>query len=166
LIILASLIVAAAVVWGALQLVAELRAAREDAARTRSAALVALFAPAIAEAQRDPRAFVVWQPIAAIARQLFPAEAAALDRAAGGRFPFTAEQIQAAHGQWTADWLAWERSHDAIYKGKASAAQAAEADTATLRRELEAIEQEKLDLYQRRYADYVRVGKALQSLIQ
>ena len=123
-IILASLIVAAAIAWAALHIVAELRAGREETARARTAALLALFAPGVADAQRDPRGFLVWQPIAAIARQLFPSEAAALDRAAGGRFPFTVEQIQSAHAQWTADWLAWERAHDAIYKRKASVASA------------------------------------------
>src|SRR5207253_4306835 len=143
-------IVTAAIVWAALQIVTELRAAREQAARRRTAALVALFAPALAEAQRDPRAFLVWQPIASIVRQLFPADAAELDRAAGGRFPFTAEQIQNAHAQWTADWLAWERTHDAEYKRKAAAASAslAAGDAATIRRKLDAIEQEQLDLYQ------------------
>jgi len=165
LIIVAALIVAGAVAWAAVQIAAELRAARQDAARTRAAALVALFAPGLADAQRDPRAFLVWQPLAAIARQLFPAEAADLDKAAGRRFPFTPEQIQSAHSQWTADWLAWERTHDALYKRKAAAASASGGDPAALRGELESIEQEKLDLYQRRYAEYVRVGKALQSLV-
>jgi hypothetical protein len=33
------------------------------------------------------------------------------------------------------------------------------------RARLDAIEGEKLDLYQRRYADYVRTAKALQALI-
>jgi hypothetical protein len=166
-ILVAALIVAAAVAWAALQVVAELRAAREEAARRRTVALLALFAPAIADAQRDPRAFLVWQPIASIMRQLFPPDAAALDRAAGGRFPFTTEQIQNAHSQWTADWLAWERTHDAIYKGRAAAASAALAsggDPAAVRGELDVIEQEKLDQYQRRYAEYVRIAKALQSL--
>ena len=164
-IVLASLIVAAAIAWGALQIVKELQAAREEAARARTAALLALFAPALADTERDPRAFLVWQPIAAIARQLLPAEAAELDRAAGGRFPFTVQQIQSAHGLWTADWLAWERSHDAIYKRKAAVASAAGGDAASLRGELDAIEQEKLDLYQRRYAEYVRIAKALQALV-
>ena len=165
--LLASLVVAAAVAWAALYIAGELRAAREEASRERASALLALFAPAIADAQRDPRAFLVWQPIASIVRQLFPTDAAALDRAAGGRFPFTTEQIQNAHAQWTADWLAWERTHDAEYKRKAAAASArlaAGGDAATIRGELDAIEQEKLDLYQRRYTEYVRIGKALQSL--
>jgi len=157
-ILIAAIGLAAAVLWAARQIVAELRAARDESARARSAALLGMFAPALAEAQRDPRAFLVWQPIAAVARQLYPTEAAALDRASGGRFPFTAEQIQAAHAQWTADWLAWERAHDAEYKRRA-------AHPAATRSELDAIEQEKLDQYQRRYAEYVRIAKALQSLV-
>lgn len=153
-------------VWAGRQIVAELRAAREEASRQRIAALLALFAPAFVDVQRDPRAFLVWQPLASTARELFPSESAALDRAAGGRFPFSPEQIQGAHGQWTADWLAWERSHDATYKRKAASAALAAGDPATVRGEMEAIEQEKLDLYQRRYAEYVRIAKALQSLAQ
>jgi len=165
--LLASLIVAVAVAWAALQVVGELRAAREETARDRESALLALFAPAIAAAQADPRAYLVWQPIAKIARQMFPTESAALDRAAGGTFPFTAEQIQAAHAQWTADWLAWERLHDAEYKLKAAhaASELATAnDAGVARGKVDAIEREKLDLYQRRYSEYVRVAKALQAL--
>ena len=127
-----------------------------------------LFAPAIAAAQGDPRAYLVWQPIATIARQMFPAESAALDRAAGATFPFTSEQIQAAHAQWTADWLAWERLHDTEYKLKAALAAselAATNNSDVARGKADAIEREKLDLYQRRYADYVRTAKALQALV-
>ncbi|HMF93641.1 MAG TPA: hypothetical protein VKE96_05075 [Vicinamibacterales bacterium] len=162
-ILAASLVVAAAIVWAALQIVAQLRAAREESSRARMLALIELFAPARADTQRDPRAYLVWQPVAAIARQLFPAESAALDRAAGGTFPFTAADLQAAHAQWTADWLAWERAHDAEYKVKAAeVAAAAPPDVA--RGKLDAVENEKLDRYQRRYADYVRIAKALQAL--
>jgi hypothetical protein len=166
-IVLASLIVAGAIAWAALQVVGELRATREEHVRARMLALVELFVPARAAAQQDPRAYLVWQPIAALARQLFPVETAALDRAAGGAFPFTAADLQAAHAQWTTDWLAWERAHDAEYKLKAAAA-AAELAAATTsdvaRGKLEAVENEKLDRYQRRYADYVRTAKALQAL--
>ena len=35
----------------------------------------------------------------------------------------------------------------------------------TLRARVDAIERQKLDLYQRRYAEYVRVAKALQALM-
>jgi hypothetical protein len=166
--VVALLIVAAAVAWAARQIVAELRAAREEASRARTGALLELFAPALMAVQADPRAYLVWQPIARVARQLFPAEAAALDRAAGGVFPFTSEQIQAAHTQWTADWLAWERTHDAEYKFKAvqaAAELAAAGNSDVARGKVDAIEREKLDLYQRRYADYVRTAKALHALL-
>jgi hypothetical protein len=166
-ILLASLIVAVAIAWAALQLVAELRAAREERSRARMLALLELLAPARAAAQQDPRAYLVWHPIAALARKLFPGEMAALDRAAAGAFPFSPADLQAAHAQWTADWLAWERAHDAEYKLKAAAAAAELAASSTpdvARGKVDAVENEKLDRYQRRYAEYVRVAKALQAL--
>ena len=173
--LLSALIVAAVVYWATLQIVAEMKAAREDAARDRALAIAELFAPAQGAVERDPRAFLTWHPLAQIVRQLFPSDLAALDRAAGGTFPFTRDQIQAAHAQWTTDWLGWERAHDTEYKLKAASLQrdlALDALEATLpggstvaRARLEAVEQEKLDLYQRRYQDYVRVAKALQALI-
>jgi len=166
-ILLASLVVAGAVAWGALQIVAELRAAREARAAARMLSLVELFAPAIVAAQQDPRLYLVWQPIAKLARQLLPTEAAALDRAAGATFPFSAADLQAAHAQWTTDWLAWERAHDTEYKLKATVAaaeRAASGNADVARATLDAIENEKLDRYQRRYAEYVRVAKGLQVL--
>lgn len=165
-ILAAAILVAGAIVWAARLVASEIRAARDAASRGRTSALLDLFAPALAAAQQDPRAYLVWQPIARIARQLLPDECAALDRAAGSAFPFSAEQIQAAHARWTADWLAWERAHDAEYKRRAAAAVAdlaASGNSQAARGALDAVEQEKLDLYQRRYAEYVRVAKALQS---
>jgi hypothetical protein len=162
-----AVLVAAALWWAAQQVAGELRAAREDASRARTLALLELFAPALRDAENDPRTLLAWQPCAKVARQLFPNECAALDRAAGAPFPFTPDQLQAAHARWTTDWLAWERAHDASYKLKAAAVEqelAAAGGSSALRSRLEAIEQEKLDLYQRRYAEYVRVAKALQTL--
>jgi hypothetical protein len=166
-ILVASLIVAGAIAWAALQVVAELRAAREESSRARMLALVELFAPARTAAQQDPRAYLVWHPIATLARQVFPTETAALDRATGGTFPFSTADLQAAHAQWTTDWLAWERAHDAEYKLKAAEAAAqlaASGPSDVARGKVEAVENEKLDRYQRRYAEYVRVAKALQAL--
>jgi sulfite reductase beta subunit-like hemoprotein len=166
-ILIASLIVAGAIVWAALQVVAELRAARSERSRARMLALVELFGPARLTAQQDPRAYLVWQPLAALARQLFPSESSELDRAAGGTFPFTAADLQAAHAQWTTDWLAWERAHDAEFKLKATIAAAevaASGNSDVARGKLDAVENDKLDRYQRRYAEYVRVAKALQAL--
>jgi hypothetical protein len=166
-VLIAASIVAGALWWVAQEIVGEMRAAREEAARARTLALVQLFAPALSAAQTDPRALLAWQPLAKIARQLFPSDSAALDRAAGASFPFTGEQVQAAHAQWTADWLAWERTHDATYKLKAASAEqelTASGGSPALRAKLDAIESEKLDLYQRRYSEYVRIAKALQAL--
>jgi len=168
-IVLAALIVAAAIGWAAQQIVAELRAARATSAtKEQVAAMLTLFAPALTATQQDPRAFLVWQPIASAARQLFPDAFAALDRATGGAFPFAKERIEAAHSQWTADWLAWELAHDTEYKLNTAAAQhdvAMPGASPVTRARLDAVEREKLDLYQRRYAEYVRTAKALQALI-
>ena len=165
-IVLSAIIVAAAVAVAAAIIARELRASREAAGGARLASLLSVFAPAIVDTQRDPRAFLVWQPLAKAGRQLFPAEFAALDRATGATFPFPVERIEAAHAQWTADWLAWELAHDTEFKLKAATAEheVATQGTAAARAKLDAVEREKLDLYQRRYADYVRTAKALQAL--
>jgi hypothetical protein len=165
--LLGALIVAAALWWVAQQVVGELRAARDEASRTRTLGLVELFGPALRDAQSDPRALLVWQPLAKMVRELFPAECAALDRASGAPFPFTPDHLQTAHALWTTDWLAWERSHDAEYKLKAAVVEqelAAAGSSLVLRGKLDAVEREKLDLYQRRYSEYVRIAKALQTL--
>jgi hypothetical protein len=166
-ILIAALALAGVATFFGRQIVGELRAAREEAARGRALALLQMFTPGQAAAQTDPRALLVWQPLAKTARELFPRDFASLDVAAGTTFPFTKDQLQAAHAQWTADWLAWERTHDAEYKLKAAVAERelAEAGGSALgRSRLEAVEREKLETYQRRYQEYVRIAKALQAL--
>ena len=161
------MIVALAVGGASAQLVAELRRGREDGQRSREITLAAFFAPAIS-AQDDPRALLTWQPLAKTLRSRFPAEFAALDAASASTFPFSRELLASAHARWTTEWLAWEKSHDATYKLKALVAQQelqGDAGSAVGRAKLEAIDREKLELYQRRYEEYVRVGKALQALI-
>ena len=146
----------------------ELQSARRDAARGRQLALIQMFSAGQSAAYADLRALLVWQPVAKAARALFREEFADIDRASGATFPFTHEQIQAAHSQWTADWLAWERSHDFDYKLKAAVAEqelVASGGSALGRAKLDAVEREKLDLYQRRYQEYVRTAKAIQALI-
>ena len=165
--LLSASILAAAVVWAAVRIVDEQRLAREAVARGRAMALLQIFAPALAAAQADPRALLVWQPLAKSARQLFPEEFASLDHASGATFPFTSEQLQAAHSIWTADWLAWEQRHDAEFKLKAALIEhevAGLGPSALGRAKIEAVEREKLELYQSHYRDYVRTAKALQAL--
>jgi hypothetical protein len=166
-VLLSALLISAAVVWAGLRMATAVRASRPDPIRARTLELMAMFAPALSAAVGDPRAILVWQPLARMGRQLFPEEFALMDRTAGSVFPFSDDRLQSAHAQWTADWLAWERSHDAEYKLKAAVVEreiAAAGTSAVLRARLDAVESEKLDLYQRRYQEYVRVAKALQAL--
>ena len=146
----------------------ELKEARQAIVRARTLEVLRAFIAAPAEAAADPRALLAWEPLAKATRQVFPDEFAQLDRACGAAFPFSGDSIESAHARWTADWLAWERSHDADYKLKAAVVEeelARSAESPVVRARLDAVEREKLDLYQRRYAEYVRVAKALQSLI-
>ena len=166
--VLSAVVVAAAIAWAGVRISGELRSAREQAARARTVDIASLFAPGIAAAAEDPRALLTWQPLAAAARKLFPDAFQSLDDASGGRFPFGADQIEAAHARWTADWLAWELAHDVEFKLKAAAAQAELKESGgeqLARARADAVEREKLELYQRRYADYVRTAKALQALL-
>jgi hypothetical protein len=165
--VLGALIVAGVLWWIGQQIVSELQAARHEESRARTLALVELFAPGLAAAQHDPRTLLVWYPLAKVVRQLFPAECSSLDRLSGAPFPFTPELVESAHARWTADWLAWERTHDADYKLKAVVAEkelAASGGSPVMRAKLDAVEREKLDLYQQHYADYVRIAKALHAL--
>jgi hypothetical protein len=162
---LSALVVAAAVVWGSLRISAALAARPEPASRT--ADLLALFGPAMAAVRDDARQLLVWQPVAVTARKLFPQDFAALDAAHGKTFPFTSEELQAAHSRWTADWLAWERSHDAECKLKVTLLEhemGERLSTPAGRARLDALERDKLDRYQRHYEEYTRIAKGLQAL--
>jgi hypothetical protein len=165
--LLSAIIIAASIVWAAQRLVSSRRdaALRDDASKTRVLALLQLFAMPVTGVSGDPRALISWHPLARSARALFPDEFASLDSAYGGEFPFTRTQIEEAHARWTADWLAWERTHDTEYKLKATEAERqTTGDASVVRARLDSIEREKLDRYQRRYEEYVRVAKALQAL--
>jgi hypothetical protein len=92
-----------------------------------------------------------------------------LDAASGGSFPFTREQIQNAHARCTAQWLAWERAHDAEYSVKTAEVQEAidrSSATPLLRTRLAALEQQKLERYQQRYEEYIKTAKALAALAE
>jgi len=168
LLLTATIVAAAAIVVGARLIAVEIRQSHRDAANVRTLTILQTLAPGIEAARSDPRALLVWHPIAQTLRRLCPDEFAVLDGAAGGPFPFPPDQLRAAHAQWTADWLAWERSHDADYKDRAAVAQQeleASRDSAAAHAKVDAVERQKLELYQRRYQEYIQVGKALQSLI-
>ena len=166
-VIIATLVLAAALVLSAFRIAAELAALRRESARNRTLQIAAMFAPGLAAAQDDPRALLTWQPLALKVRTLFPEEFAALDKASGEPFPFSPERLQAAHARWTADWLAWERAHDAQSKLKAAEAAhdlAASNNAPVMRARCDAVEQDKLESYQRHYEEYIRIAKGLQSL--
>jgi len=170
LLLLSAVIVSAAVLAAAAIVARGRGAAPADRAAVPSATqlrILATFAPGIAAAAEDPRALLVWQPLASTARAMFPADFAAIDRAAGATFPFSREQIEAAHARWSTEWLSWEHAHDAEYKLKAAAAEEelrASPGSAVLRARLDSVEREKLERYQRRYEEYTRVSKALKNL--
>jgi len=168
--LIAALLVSGSVILVGLRVAKEMAAARKEELRRRTEQLMNLFATGLSAAAEDPRALLVWQPFAVIARKVFPDEFTALDQASSGRFPFTKDYLEAAHARWTADWLAWERTHDSDYKLKAAEAEeqitASGAPATLVRARLDAIEREKLELYQRRYSEYVQVSKALQALMK
>jgi len=164
---LALLVIAAALLFASARIVSALHLARRDETIRH---LQTMFAPAIQAVQHDPRQFLVWYPLAQASRRLFPDAFSALDRASGGTFPFSRDQVQEAHAQWTADWLAWERSHDSEYAVKAAALQEeltrGGALTSTVgRARATALEHEKIDRYQERYQQYILTAKALQALV-
>lgn len=154
----------------------ELRQRREDAIALE---LVRVFGPVRDAVQRNPKELLAWYPLGRAARQMWPEACGRLDAATGATFPFTREQVDAAHAQWTSSWLAWERQHDAEYKLRAAQleqdlvaeerrAGTFDASRGTLsplgRARLEAVDREKLERYQDRYEEYVRVAKALAAL--
>ena len=101
-VLLAALFVSTAIVWAGLRIASAVQASRPEPIRARALELTAMFAPALSAAA-DPRAILVWQPLARMARQMFPEEFALVDQAAGDTFPFSNDRLQAAHAQWTAD---------------------------------------------------------------
>ncbi len=140
--------------------------------RRREAAvqqLLATFGPAAAAVQQDPRQLLVWYPLAQSSRKLFPQAFSELDKASGGTFPFTRDQVQAAHARCSSDWLVWERAHDAEFSLKAAQVEddivrAGGPASPLLRTRVAAVEQQKLERYQQRYEEYIKTAKALANL--
>jgi hypothetical protein len=168
LIALAVLVGAGVIAWAVIRAsrVTTVASVDADAAKSRQLALLSAFAPAVAAAAHDPKVIATWQPVVKTAKALFPAEFAALEKASGATFPFSGDLVRQAHATWTTEWLVWERSHDAEFKRRAAAAHVDPNApmTAATRAVLDAIENEKLELYQRRYAEYVKIAKALQAI--
>jgi hypothetical protein len=163
-------LLSAAGVWAAAIALWRMGDAIEKQRRTAAIQhLLATFGQAASAAQQDPRALLVWYPLAQTSRRLFPDAFVELDRGAGGTFPFTKDQLRAAHAKCSSDWLAWERAHDAEFSLKAAevqneidrAGQSAAHASPLLRTRLAAIEQQKLERYQQRYEEYIKTAKAL-----
>jgi hypothetical protein len=149
-----------------LLVVTQLRARRRD---TQILGLLATFGPVAERARSDPRVLLAWYPTAEAARRIFPDAFEAIDQNGTDRFPFDAAQLEAAHARWTTDWLEWERNHDSEYRQRSEAIEA-ELDRSVgvaskaARDRLEILEREKLERYQRRYEEYVRISRALANL--
>jgi len=161
----AAAVVAAFALW---RLSDAVERGRRDAAVQR---MLDLFGPSAAAVQEDPRRLLAWYPLARASRQLFPEAFAELDRASGGQFPFNKEQLQAAHARCSSDWLAWERAHNAEFSLKAAQveddiARGQGPASPLLRTRLAAVEQEKLEVYQRRYEEYIKTAKALAAFVE
>lgn len=131
------------------------------------ALLIAGVGPAVARA--DGRELLGWRHVAGTLRDLLPEAVREIERRTGAPFPFPPEVVEDAHARWTADWLAWERAHDIRFRQRTSALEAelresGELGTAAGQARLAALDDEKLQDYQRRYEEYVRVGRELAAL--
>ncbi|MCY4633074.1 MAG: hypothetical protein OXG04_00935 [Acidobacteria bacterium] len=144
--------------------------ARRDLARQHRERLVAILITSLspAAARSEPRDLLAWRGAADTARRLFPEAVGAIERRTGEAFPFPHAVVDDAHARWTAEWLAWERRHDADFKQRANALDTdlrAAGDTpAGVRARLSALDDEKLQAYQERYEEYVRIGNGLAAL--
>lgn len=164
---LALAVITVAVVCGLVgrSVVSAQRDCRRDA---QILSLLSTFGSVRQSTRSDPRALLDWYAVAESARRLFPDAVAALD-ADGARFPFGQADIETAHTNWTAEWLAWERDHDATYQRRADEIEsdlhgATGEPARAARNALARLESEKLERYQRRYQEYVQVSKALAAL--
>ena len=121
-----------------------------------------------AAALGEPRDLLAWRDAAETARRMFPEAIKAIEKQTGEAFPFPHRVVDDAHARWTTEWLAWERRHDSDFKQRASALETelrATGDTPpTVRARLAALDDEKLQAYQERYEEYVRIGNGLAAL--
>ena len=145
------------------------RAQRREHSERIVALLLTTMAPAVARA--EPRELLAWRSAANGIRELFPEQVETIEARTGNRFPFPRALIEDAHARWTADWLAWERQHDIECRERVAALTAElnaveKGGAPAVRAKLDALEDEKLQDYQRRYEEYVRVGNGLVALMK
>lgn len=144
---------------------------RRDLERQHRERLTAMFVTGLAPivARSDARELIAWSGAIGMARKMYPNIMQELDLASGEKFPFTTEVIEDAHSQWTADWLTWERHHDIEFKERtrkllAQSDSASDSMSQADRVQLGSIEDEKLQSYQQKYEEYIRIGNALSAL--
>ena len=159
-------LIAAAFVFGVFAVVATLRARRRDEQLFN---VCATFGPPLERAQADPRVLLAWYPASCAMRRQFGDAFAALSADPSKPFPWGPADVEAAHARWTATWLEWERHQDAEYRVRTAGIelQLDQADASAipeLKTSLQRLEQEKLERYQRRYEEYVKVSRALAKL--
>ena len=131
---------------------------------------VLLTASAAAIARAEPRELLAWQSTAKTVRRLFPDVVAELESKGGESFPIPRKVAEDAHAKWTAEWLAWESQHDAEFRKRTSVLEAelkagGHEHSPDGHARIAALEDEKLQSYQRRYEEYVQVGKGLTDLL-
>ena len=119
----------------------------------------------------DPRVILGWANSFNTIRKLFPVTIKRIEQISGRSFPISDDFIDAAHARCTAEWLAWERKHNAEYQEKTALLEADIAATdrmadPEIRAKYARLEDEKLQSYQQRYEEYVSIGKALAELQQ
>ena len=131
---------------------------------------VLLTASAAAIARAEPRELLAWQSTAKTVRTLFPDVVAELESKGGESFPIPKKVAEDAHAKWTAEWLAGESHHDVEFRKRTSVLEAelkagGHEHSPDGHARIAALEDEKLQSYQRRYEEYVQVGKGLTDLL-
>ena len=147
----------------------ERRVRKQDHQEQLMAVLLTGSAAAIARA--EPRELLAWGATAKTARRLFPDVVAELESRGGESFPIPKKVAEDAHAKWTAEWLAWEHHHDAEFRKRTSVLEAelqaaGQEHAPDGHARIAALEDERLQSYQRRYEEYVQIGKGLTDLLE
>ena len=132
------------------------------------ATLLSTLGPAVVRA--DPRELLAWYHFARTIRKVFPDAITVIETTTGEEFPIPRELLEEAHSRWTSEWLFWERQHHADFTARERALQAelaedGEVSSVTGRDRLATLENEKLQMYQQHYEEYVRIGSKFGALL-